>query len=173
MHEKTTTPFATSSSLAHQSPFVFNKHAVRFLPITPLSVSGPHAIFAWCDPINKCFDADLFGTLSVLGSGFAGIVFLQVSAHYHLSMILMLLEFTCWVDRGDHNGWMGANQVQTQLYTVWLRTIYLVGRMINISKLITVISLVSLPRSGRIFWHMSLSKYLHQMSVVSWREAML
>ena len=92
MREKTTTPFATSSSLAHRSLFVFNKHAVCFLPITLLSVSGPRAIFAQCDPINKCFDADLFGTPSVLGSSLAGIVFPQVSAHYHLSMILVSLS---------------------------------------------------------------------------------
>jgi len=80
-----------------------------------------------------------------------------------------MLEFTRWVDRGDHDGWMGANQVQTRWeYRVRLQTIYLVGRTANISKLITnSYSLVSLPRSGHIFWQGILS-FLKKHQVQCW-----
>ena len=46
----------------------------------------------------------------------------------------------------------GPNAIM--VYRVRLWTIYLVGRTANISKLITSHSLVSLPCSSHIFWHL-------------------
>jgi len=140
------------------------------LPSTPFGrcagIPFPHpSLVLWRASPQAGADTIRHGVFKVMAmTAVLGVIAIRVIDIFTVSQSIVLtvccmvisavLEFARWVDRDDHDGWMGANQVQTRwLYTVWLWTIYLVGRMINISKLITVISLVSLPRSGRIFWH--------------------